>query len=102
KGEIPMGFIVLKEGIERDHRGIVEGVVALVRQEIGAVASFKIATVVSALPKTRSGKILRKNLREIADGSTLNVPATIEDSNVLKACEKAINALGYPKNKGEK
>lgn len=42
------------------------------------------------------------NLREIADGSTLNVPATIEDSNVLKACEKAINALGYPKNKGEK
>ncbi|MEE6566617.1 chorismate-binding protein, partial [Campylobacter coli] len=42
KGEIPMGFIVLKEGIERDHRGIVEGVVALVRQEIGAVASFKI------------------------------------------------------------
>ncbi|WP_161484592.1 AMP-binding enzyme, partial [Campylobacter coli] len=47
KGEIPMGFIVLKEGIERDHRGIVEGVVALVRQEIGAVASFKIATAVS-------------------------------------------------------
>lgn len=47
-------------------------------------------------------KFLRKNLREIADGSTLNVPPTIEDSNVLKACEKAINALGYPKNKGEK
>ncbi|KAA6225030.1 MULTISPECIES: propionyl-CoA synthetase [unclassified Campylobacter] len=97
KGEIPMGFIVLKDGIERDHRGIVDGTVALVRQEIGAVASFKVATVVSALPKTKSGKILRKTLKEIADGVNVNIPATIEDKSVLDICKEAINALGYPK-----
>lgn len=97
KGEIPMGFIVLKDGIERDYRGIVEGVVALVRQEIGAVASFKIAAVVNALPKTRSGKILRKTLREIADGEELRIPATIENKEVLEHCKEVIKALGYPK-----
>ncbi len=102
KGELPMGFIVLKEGIERDHAGVVEGVCALVRQEIGAVASFEIATIVSALPKTRSGKILRKNLRELADGLPLNIPVTIGDASVLRLCEKAINALGYPKGKKAK
>ncbi|KGI55534.1 propionyl-CoA synthetase [Campylobacter sp. MIT 97-5078] len=96
KGEIPMGFIVLKSGIERDHRGIVDGVAALVRQEIGAVASFKIACVVDSLPKTRSGKILRKTLREIADGVDYKIPATIENEGVLKHCEEAINKLGYP------
>ncbi|BDR28050.1 hypothetical protein HSHS1_08110 [Helicobacter suis HS1] len=72
------------------------------RQEIGAVASFEIATIVSALPKTRSGKILRKNLRELADGLPLNIPVTIEDASVLRLCEKAINALGYPKGKKAK
>ena len=97
KGEIPFGFVVLKQGIERDHGGIIEGVVSLVRHEIGAVASFKIATVVQALPKTRSGKILRKTLREIADGVDYAVPATIEDASVLESCTQAINALGYPK-----
>ncbi|MCH5336936.1 MAG: propionyl-CoA synthetase, partial [Campylobacter sp.] len=102
KGELPMGFVVLKSGIERDHKGVIEGIVRLVRHEIGAVAAFKIATVVDALPKTRSGKILRKNLREIADGLPLNIPATIEDAKVLEHCEKAINALGYPKVKESK
>lgn len=97
KGEIPMGFIVLKDGIERDHRGIVEGATALIRQEIGAVASFKIAAVVDALPKTRSGKILRKSLREIADGEELKIPATIENVEVLEHCKEAILKLGYPK-----
>lgn len=96
KGEVPMGFIVLKKGIERDHRGIVEGAVALIRQEIGAVASFKLACVVEALPKTRSGKILRKSLKELADGSECKVPATIEDASVLDHCKEVIATLGYP------
>lgn len=96
KGEVPMGFIVLKKGIERDHRGIVEGAVALIRQEIGAVASFKLACVVEALPKTRSGKILRKSLKELADGSEYKVPATIEDASVLDHCKEIIATLGYP------
>lgn len=96
KGEVPMGFIVLKQGIERDHRGIVDGAIALIRQEIGAVASFKLACVVNALPKTRSGKILRKNLKELADGVECKIPATIEDASVLDHCKEVIATLGYP------
>ena len=96
KGEVPMGFIVLKQGIERDHRGIVDGAIALIRQEIGAVASFKLACVVNALPKTRSGKILRKNLKELADGIECKIPATIEDASVLDHCKEVIATLGYP------
>ncbi len=96
KGEVPMGFIVLKQGIERDHRGIVDGAIALIRQEIGAVASFKLACVVDALPKTRSGKILRKNLKELADGVECKIPATIEDVSVLDHCKEVIATLGYP------
>ncbi len=96
KGEVPMGFIVLKQGIERDHRGIVDGAIALIRQEIGAVASFKLACVVNALPKTRSGKILRKNLKELADGVECKIPATIEDASILDHCKEVIATLGYP------
>lgn len=96
KGEVPMGFIVLKQGIERDHRGIVDGAIALIRQEIGAVASFKLACVINALPKTRSGKILRKNLKELADGVECKIPATIEDASVLDHCKEVIATLGYP------
>ena len=99
KGETPMGFVVLKEGIERDDSSIVDAVVQLVREEIGAVASFRIATVVDRLPKTRSGKILRGTMRDIADGKEWNMPSTIEDQTVLPEITKAINALGYPKTK---
>jgi len=99
KGEVPMGFVVLKEGIERDLKSIADGVVQLVRDEIGAVASFKIATVVKRLPKTRSGKILRGTMRSMADGKEWNMPSTIEDGTVLPEIEKAIKKLGYPKKK---
>jgi len=99
KGEVPMGFVVLKEGIERDPQSLAEAIVQLVRDEIGAVASFRIATVVSRLPKTRSGKILRGTMRSIADGKEWNMPSTIEDANVLPEMETAIKALGYPKEK---
>jgi len=97
KGEVPMGFVVLKEGIERDLKSIADGVAQLVRDEIGAVASFKIATVVKRLPKTRSGKILRGTMRCMADGKEWNMPSTIEDGTVLPEIEKAIKKLGYPK-----
>ena len=97
KGENPMGFVVLKEGIERDYQSLVEGIVQLVRDEIGAVASFKTATIVNRLPKTRSGKILRGTMRSIADGKEWNMPSTIEDADVLPEIEEAIKALGYPK-----
>lgn len=96
KGEMPMGFAVLKSGIERDPESLVEGLVQLVREEIGAVACFKIATIVDRLPKTRSGKILRGTMRDIADGKEYNMPSTIEDSTVLDEITVAINKLGYP------
>ena len=99
KGEVPMGFAVLKEGIERDHRSLAEGLVQLVRDEIGAVASFRIATVVNRLPKTRSGKILRGTMRSMADGKEWKMPSTIEDETVLPEIEKSIKELGYPKKK---
>ncbi|MDA7848304.1 propionyl-CoA synthetase, partial [Sulfurospirillum sp.] len=97
KGENPMGFVVLKEGIERDPQSLVEGIVQLVRDEIGAVASFRVATIVNRLPKTRSGKILRGTMRSMADGKAWNMPSTIEDADVLPEIEEAIKALGYPK-----
>jgi len=97
KGEVPAGFVVLKEGIERDNCGVAKGVCQLVRDEIGPVASFKIATVVNRLPKTRSGKILRGTMKSMADGDSWNMPSTIEDESVLPEMEKAIKELGYPK-----
>ena len=99
KGEVPMGFAVLKGGIERDHESLCEGIVQLVRDEIGAVASFRIVTIVDRLPKTRSGKILRGTMRSMADGKEWNMPSTIEDETVLPEIERAINKLGYPKTK---
>lgn len=103
KGEVPMAFVVLKDGIERDHRSIADGVVQLVREEIGAVAALKLATVIEKLPKTRSGKILRATMRSMADGKEWSVPSTIEDESVLADIQKSIEKLGYPiPKKGKK
>ncbi|MCH8106389.1 MAG: propionyl-CoA synthetase [Proteobacteria bacterium] len=81
KGQMPMGFVILKNTGDDvpDHEKIVQELIALVRQKIGAVASFKEALVVARLPKTRSGKILRKTLRCIVDGEPYTVPSTIDD-----------------------
>ena len=83
KGQVPRGFVVLKSGASAD--GLVGELVAAVRDNIGAVASLKRVDVVAALPKTRSGKILRKTMRGIADGRDETVPSTIEDIGVLEA-----------------
>jgi propionyl-CoA synthetase len=83
KGQVPMGLVVLKAGVERDHAEVVEEVIARVRDQIGPVASFKSAVVVERLPKTRSGKILRRTLRAIADGTEWAMPATIDDPAIL-------------------
>jgi propionyl-CoA synthetase len=97
KGELPMGFVVLKDGVTKSHEDVCKEVVALVRQEIGAVAALKLMTVVEKLPKTRSGKILRGTMRSIADGKEWNMPSTIEDESVLGGITEAIKTLGYPK-----
>jgi propionyl-CoA synthetase len=84
KGQVPVGLVVLKAGVERDHAVVVEEVIARVRDHIGPVASFKSAVVVARLPKTRSGKILRRTLRAIADGTEWTMPATIDDPVILE------------------
>jgi propionyl-CoA synthetase len=83
KGQVPRGFVVLKAGVEVDPDALCAELVAAVRNEIGAVAAFKRADIVPALPKTRSGKILRRTMRGIADGRDEPVPSTIEDATVL-------------------
>jgi propionyl-CoA synthetase len=85
KGQVPRGFVVLKAGVDTPAAELAAELVAAVRAEIGAVASLREVDVVEALPKTRSGKILRKTMREIADGRTPVVPGTIEDVGVLDA-----------------
>lgn len=83
KGQRPSGYVVLKSGVEVSGDVLAKDLVAMVRRDIGAVADFKHVTVVDALPKTRSGKILRKTMRQIADGEEYTVPSTIEDAGVI-------------------
>jgi len=97
KGEIPMGFVVTKAGVERGEAEIVRELVELVRERIGPVASFKVATVVKRLPKTRSGKILRGTMKRMADGVEYTVPATIDDPAVLGEIAESLGSLGYPR-----
>jgi propionyl-CoA synthetase len=96
KGQVPLGFLVLKSGAARESAVIVGEVVQMVRERIGPVAAFKTATVVKRLPKTRSGKILRGTMRRIADGQDYQMPATIDDPAILPEIEEALSALGYP------
>ena len=97
KGEIPVGFIVLKAGVRRSHDEIVTELVQMVRERIGPVASFRIATVVKRLPKTRSGKILRGTIKKIADGAEYRVPPTIDDPIILDEITADLSTLGYPR-----
>lgn len=83
KGQVPYGFVVLKAGVETDQHHIENELVAMVRDKIGAVACFRNAAIVKRLPKTRSGKMLRKIMRAMADGETFTPPSTIEDVSVL-------------------
>ena len=86
KGQVPRALVVLKSGVELDDAGREElrgELVERVRQEVGAVAALRQVDVVEALPKTRSGKILRKTMRQLADGADAMVPSTIEDRSVL-------------------
>ena len=80
---MPVGFVVVKEGTTLEEADLYRELVQRVRDTVGAVASFKQVTVVSRLPKTRSGKILRKTMRAIADGKAYKMPSTIEDPAVL-------------------
>ncbi len=95
KGQIPVGFLVLKSGINRPEEEIRAEVVKMVRDKIGPVAAFKDAAVVERLPKTRSGKILRGTMQKIADAEIWKMPATIDDPEILAEIEQALKAVGY-------
>lgn len=90
KGQVPVGLVVLKAGVNRAEADVARELVALVRERIGPVAAFKDARVVPRLPKTRSGKILRATIRKIADGQPYSVPATIDDPVILQEIQEVL------------
>ncbi len=100
KGQLPMGFLCLNAGCERSPEDIIKDVVKQVRNRIGPVAAFKLAVVVERLPKTRSGKILRATMANIADGKDYKMPATIDDPLILDEIKLALSGLGYPDGSG--
>jgi propionyl-CoA synthetase len=95
KGQLPLGLLVLKAGVDRPAEEIASEAVQLVRDRIGPVAAFKTAAVVERLPKTRSGKILRGTMRRIADDEEYSVPPTIDDPAILDEITEALHAVGY-------
>lgn len=97
KGQLPLGLVVLKDGVDRSENEIISELVTRVRDQIGPVAAFKIATVVKRLPKTRSGKILRGSMVKIADGTEWTMPATIDDPAIMGEIAEALQHLGYAK-----
>ncbi len=97
KGQLPLGFIVLKAGVDREPQEVRGELVKRVRDLIGPVAAFKLVAVVKRLPKTRSGKILRGTMVKIADGESYNMPATIDDPAILDEIAEALRELGYAK-----
>ena len=97
KGEIPLGLVVLKAGVQRPPAAIADEVVGMVRERIGPVAAFRMAVVVQRLPKTRSGKILRGTVKKIADGTEYRVPPTIDDPTTLDEIAAVLATVGYPR-----
>ena len=105
KGQLPIGLVVLKTGVEKDNDTVSKECIKMVRDKIGPVAAFKVAIVIKRLPKTRSGKILRGTIRKIADNVEYKMPPTIDDPTIfplsrVNAPAKApnIDSIGVPKN----
>ena len=94
KGQVPLGFVVLKSGVARAGDEIIAEIVAKVRIEIGPVAAFKQAVIVSRLPKTRSGKILRATMQKMVNREDYPMPATIDDPIILDEIKVALEAVG--------
>ncbi len=94
KGQVPVGFLVLNAGVTREPEEIITEAVRQIREQIGPVAAFKMATVVKRLPKTRSGKILRGTIQKIADNQEFKIPATIDDPEILEEIKSALEGIG--------
>ncbi|MGH1330975.1 MAG: propionate-CoA ligase PrpE [Paracoccaceae bacterium] len=97
KGQLPVGFLCLTNGVNRPHAEITKEVIGMVREKIGPVAAFKLAVVVDRLPKTRSGKILRATMVKIANCESFKPPATIDDPAILDEIKNALQTIGYAK-----
>ena len=95
KGQLPLGFLCLSNGVNRPHAEIVAECVQMMRDVIGPVAAFKLAVVIKRLPKTRPGKILRATMVKIADSEAFKMPATIDDPDILDEIKEALQSLGY-------
>lgn len=97
KGQSPLGLVVLKSGVDRKAADIEQELVQAVRKKIGPVAAFKDAIVVQRLPKTRSGKVLRATMKQMADGVEYKIPPTIDDPEILDELAQSLNPAGYPR-----
>ncbi|MEJ2693548.1 MAG: propionyl-CoA synthetase [Candidatus Thiodiazotropha sp.] len=98
KGQLPLGLVVLKSGVDRPTEELTAEMVKRVRDQIGPVAAFKHLSVVKRLPKTRSGKILRSTMVKIADGEAWKMPATIDDPAILEEITSSLQTIGYAKD----
>jgi propionyl-CoA synthetase len=100
KGQVPLGFLVLKSGVERPHEVIISEVISMVREQIGPVADFKRAVVVERLPKTRSGKVLRSTMQKIVEHQEYKIPPTIDDAGALLEIQEVIDSPGLVESWG--
>jgi propionyl-CoA synthetase len=98
KGQLPLGLVVLKAGVERGVAELNAELIQRVRDQIGPVAAFKLVAIVSRLPKTRSGKILRSTMVKIADHETWTMPATIDDPAILDEIAQSLREMGYARS----
>ena len=94
RGQVPVGFVVLKDGVEMSQEQMQEDLIAIIRKNIGAVACFRQSGIVKRLPKTRSGKILRKTIRKLAGETEVAVPPTIDDPLILDEIREVMRERG--------
>jgi propionyl-CoA synthetase len=94
KGQVPIGLILLKDGVNVAPEDLETDLIARVRRSVGAFANFRRAVVVERLPKTRSGKILRGTLRKMIDGAEYTVPSTIDDPGIIPEIETRLKERG--------
>ena len=99
KGQLPLGLVVLKAGVNKEAADIRKELSQMIRNTIGPIACYRESCVVKRLPKTRSGKILRATMRKIADGEPYPMPSTIDDPAVLDEIEDAMKNVGYAQKK---
>jgi propionyl-CoA synthetase len=97
KGQVPLALVVFNADTAGKEQAIMDEIKIAVRTEVGAIASLGGIAAVDQLPKTRSGKVLRKNIRGLADGKPVLVPGTCENPQALDLIETALKGMGYPK-----